>query len=143
MNRHNKIKIGLTAAVFFAVGGAFLFSGFLFLQPDQKLAAEINAKVAQEKSEITAYDIDPGTEWKRVCIFGPYSTDESAAKILGFNSGSLARSQVPFSDSVAALVYLGEDDGILEVVDVNRSPVDLAPLSDKCFTPKDFPLRIP
>lgn len=103
----------------------------------KKLLEKLKATTAQV--DIAAMAAVPG--WTRICVFGPYSTEEEAAKVIGYFSATLERSRVGSDDSVAALVFIN-DKGTLAVIDVPRTLVDFAALSRSCLTSHDFPLPI-
>jgi hypothetical protein len=92
-------------------------------------------------AQVTLEQMSAVPNWNRICVFGPYSTEEDAAKVLGYFSATLEQSRVESDDSVSALVFTN-DKGTLAVIDVPRSTLDFAPLSQTCVTSKDFPLLV-
>ena len=78
--------------------------------------------------------------WDIVCLFGPYTTDVAAAKVLQlpYEWKLSDNSKVGLSDGVNALVFLYDDKnrGVSYVVDLSRSRADFAKISGHCF-PKE------
>jgi hypothetical protein len=103
----------------------------------KQLLENLNATTA----EVGLAQMSAVPGWSRICIFGPHSTEEDAAKVIGYFSATLEQSRVRSEDSVAALVFIN-DRGTLAVIDVPRSILDFAPLSRTCLTSKDFPLPV-
>lgn len=117
------------------------FTPYVWTRLNRPLATRLNVQLAQAKNEITLAQISPGKPWNKLCIFGPYTTEEDAAKVLGFRSATMARSGARTSDAVVALVYF-DGSGTVEIVDVRRDALDLADLSRTCLSPEGFPLKI-
>jgi len=127
---------GAVAGAFERLAGASPYAWARQRGPAGQLAQALNAP----GGEITLAQMSIFPGWTRICVFGPGSTEEDAARTLGYYSATLAQSRVGHSDAVAALVFTN-DRGTLGVVDVERSVADFAELSKSCLTPGDFPLR--
>jgi hypothetical protein len=116
-------------------------SPYVWAKQNSQSARELTDALKQAKDELTISQMSAVLGWDRLCIFGPYSTEEDAAKALGYFSATLAQSRVRESDSVSALVF-ANGKGTLAVIDVNRSVLDFTPLSRTCLQPADFPLKV-
>jgi hypothetical protein len=68
----------------------------------------------------------------RVCIFGPYTNNEKAQSVLHMNWNIEERSEIHFSDSVNALVFLYQGS-VNQVVDLKRGIADFKDL-DICLS---------
>lgn len=117
-------------------------SPYAWARRNQELAGRIERGLGEAPEVISAELLSPGKDWERLCFFGPYTDDAAAAKTLGFLSATMERSRVRDSDAFTALVYLGKDGSVLELVDVRRSSLDFTPLSGSCLSPADFPITV-
>ena len=83
------------------------------------------------QSEIRLGELDVSFAWDKVCIFGPYTNNQKARQVLGFDWDLEARSQIHFSDSINALIFLYQGS-VNQVVDLRRRIVDFKVL-DVCL----------
>ena len=75
------------------------------------------------------------SDWDRVCVLGPYSTDTIAATTLGFDWKVDMHSSIGSSDSISLIVF--EKHGkVVRDIDVPRRDGDFSNLSGRCF-PRD------
>jgi hypothetical protein len=74
--------------------------------------------------------------WEQVCVLGPYRDQKNADEILGYLSAIMESSRVPHSDSYVALLFIDREKKAL-LVDLPRSPVDLAEFDQKCIGKED------
>ena len=72
------------------------------------------------------------SDFDSVCIFGPYSSNESVAKILGFNWNIELRTSIHLDDGHNVIVYI-EDNQVIQYVKHPRNLGDFATLSNTCF----------
>jgi hypothetical protein len=91
--------------------------------------------------ELTAQDLDIGKDWSRICFLKPYSTEEEAAKVLGYYAATMERTQTKYSDSYVALVFLSPEY-TLDVLDISRGKLDFIDLASQCIAKENFPLKI-
>ncbi len=88
--------------------------------------------------ELDLREVSASYQWDSVCFFGPYTTDEAAAKVLqlSYEWKLSDNSKVGLSDGVNALVFLFEykSRGVAYVADISRSQADFAKLSGQCFS---------
>ncbi len=94
-----------------------------------KLSAQL--KNENQKAIIFA-DLGVTFAWDRVCIFGPYTNNEKAQSVLHMNWNIEERSEIHFSDSVNALVFLYQGR-VNQVVDLKRGIADFKDL-DICLS---------
>jgi hypothetical protein len=76
----------------------------------------------------------PGS-WDRVCVFGPYSTDQDAFQTLGFSWSLTDNSAVWQSDGVSLLVFARGNE-VVAAVDHPRRNGDFSTVADRCFSPE-------
>jgi hypothetical protein len=104
-------------------------------------AAQLKEQLQKARTEVSLAQVSVFANWNRLCIFGPYSTEDDAARALGYRSATLEQSRVRNSNAVSALVFVN-DSGTLGIIDVDRSLVDFAQLSQICLKPSDFPVPL-
>lgn len=94
-----------------------------------KLSAQLQK--GNQKTILFA-DLDVTFAWDTVCIFGPYTSNEKAQSVLHMNWNIEERSEIHFSDSVNALVFLYQGS-VNHVVDLKRGIADFTDL-DMCLS---------
>ncbi|WP_146093442.1 hypothetical protein [Xanthomonas pisi] len=94
------------------------------------IVSSIQAELT-ETGQVDLAQIAPGG-WDRVCILGPYSTDEEAALLVGAPWSLRGNSSAWESDGVSALLLV-RGQTVLSSVDVSRAHADFSGQSDKCF----------
>lgn len=78
-------------------------------------------------------DLKPlGEDWSKVCVLGPYSTNETAIGVTGLNINIEGRSGIRENDSIALLITLNEQ-GDYALFEVSRRPSDFTRLSGACW----------
>lgn len=75
------------------------------------------------QSKIIFSDLDVTFAWDNVCIFGPYTNNEKAKSVLKTNWNIEERSQIYYSDSINALVFIYQGN-VNQVVDLKRGIAD-------------------
>ena len=93
-----------------------------------KLSAHLNN---EDHTTIAFSNLDVTFAWDTVCIFGPYTNNEKAKLILNMDWNIEERSDIHFSDSVNALVFIYQGR-VNHVVDLKRSMTDFTDL-DMCL----------
>jgi hypothetical protein len=76
--------------------------------------------------------LETALSWERVCIFSPYTTDDHAREILGFDWQLSLYSQIGSSDRVTTLVF-ADQKRVAYVVDYSREEYDFAKLGGQCL----------
>lgn len=75
--------------------------------------------------------------WTRVCIFGPYSTNEVVQATLGFEWDSARVSDIARNDGITLLVFVGADDRVVAFANHPRGAGDFSKLSGQCHARRD------
>jgi len=73
--------------------------------------------------------------WDRVCVLGPYTTNASAKKTLGFDWNAEGKSVIHRNDGITLLVFVTSNH-VVDFVEHPRNLGDFATLSGKCFPRK-------
>jgi hypothetical protein len=74
--------------------------------------------------------------WDRVCFFPPYTNGAEAKKVLGLDWNLEEYSQIKFSDSVNALVFLYEGR-VNKTADLPRRLAEFGALGGHCFARRE------
>lgn len=72
------------------------------------------------------------TDWDRVCILGPYTTDASASQALGFKWSAEALTSIEENDGISLLVFV-QNNKVFSYVEHSRSYGDFSNLAGLCF----------
>ena len=90
------------------------------------------ALALKSQKKINFSDLDLTFAWDKVCIFGPYANNEKVKSVLKMNWNIEERSQIYYSDSINALVFLYQGS-VNQVVDLRRGIADFKDL-DFCLS---------
>ena len=71
--------------------------------------------------------------WEKVCFLGPYSDNEAASELLGFEWPLESLTSVWINDGVTLLVFV-ENGSVLSYYEVSRAPYDFNVFSNSCVS---------
>lgn len=74
--------------------------------------------------------------WQKVCVITPYSNNESAAKILGFEWDAENLTAIKYSDSITLLVFV-ESQKVVAFAEHPRSQGDFTKIQPSCLSRPD------
>ena len=101
-------------------------------QPSQ----DISMAVGEQFHNSGGTSVDLGTtvlgEWERVCVVGPYSSDASIAKTLGFPWPTKGRSTIASNEGVTLLLFVRQGT-VTSWVEHPRASGDFTNISGRCF----------
>lgn len=75
-------------------------------------------------------------EWTKICVFAPYSDDQDAKRILGFEWDLEQQTTIDTDDSVSLLVYV-RGQYVVGNAQLKRTQYDFAHLHGQCFKRAD------
>ncbi len=78
-------------------------------------------------------------KFDKVCLFGPYSTNEGAEKILGFSWNMELKTPISSNDGINVIAFV-KDNKVISYVEHPRNQGDFWRLSSKCFDYKNTKL---
>jgi hypothetical protein len=113
---------GLTLAALSALVGLWVWGA------SGETALEIALPVDEGQFELSRL----GRDWSRLCVLGPYTSNERAHEVLGFELDVETASTVSDMDNVALLVVISSD-WPARLFDVRSGPSDFAPLDGQCW----------
>jgi len=73
----------------------------------------------------------PGS-WEQVCVLGPYSTNQTVKKTLGFEWSAETKTSIQTNDGISLLLFVQEKK-IITFVEHPRNHGDFSNLSGQCF----------
>ena len=94
-----------------------------------------------EQLQIKVFDISSGEinlsrelngEWERVCIITPYSSNETAKAILGFDFDVINKSHIYVQDGITLLITV-KNNAVIEYFETPRNNVDFSSLKAGCY----------
>jgi hypothetical protein len=77
----------------------------------------------------------PGN-WEKVCVFGPYSNNETIKKTLGFEWGTEAKTSIQTDEGISLLLFVRENRAIT-YIEHPRNHGDFSNLTAQCFPRKN------
>ena len=80
---------------------------------------------------ITLADIGP-SDWERLCVLAPYSTNESTIAQLGFDWNAEGETGIEQRDDIYVLVF-ADQENVLSHVEMPRQPRELLNSSISCL----------
>jgi len=97
-----------------------------------KISSEIERQISQTNGQTINLSEVGGPEWERVCIFGPYSNNAMARKVLGFAWDMEANTSIALSDGINILVFV-KGSSVVAYTEHSRRLGDFWRLSGRCF----------
>lgn len=98
---------------------------------DQSISESITEQFDSGRSTIDLSLVGPAS-WNRVCVIGPYATDESAERVLGIKWDVHRHSSIGASDTIYLLVFI-RDDKVVAFTEHPRNAGDFVNLSPRCL----------
>jgi len=93
-------------------------------------APSLNFDYAKEPIKFVEY-VDGN--WDKVCFLGPYSNNEAASELLGFDWPLESLTSVWINDGVTLLVFV-ENGSVQSYYEVSRAPYDFNIFSNSCVS---------
>lgn len=96
-----------------------------------------SAVIARQYKESNGASVNLGTAvpggWEKVCILGPYSTNDIAKSTLGFEWDAEAKTSIQTKEGVSLLVFV-QDNKVLTHIEHPRNQGDFSNLNTQCFS---------
>lgn len=80
-------------------------------------------------------------DWERVCLIKPYSTNELAEQIIGFQFDVESKSGISVLDGIT-LVLVISNESVIEYFETPRNNVDFSSLKQNCFYRADANFQV-
>jgi len=103
------------------------------------ISSEIFSQLKQSEWKTVEFSKVVSFEFDKVCIFGPYSTNEGAEKVLGFSWNMELKTSINSNDGVNVIAFV-KDNNVISYVEHPRNQGDFWRLSGKCFDYKNTKL---
>ncbi|MGO4449881.1 hypothetical protein AB4Y96_13215 [Phyllobacterium sp. TAF24] len=81
------------------------------------------------------------SQWEKVCVAGPYSTEESVRQMLGFGWSIASRSAITANEEATLLMFVVKNR-MAAYVDYPRKSGDFSELTGKCFDRADARFKV-
>ena len=99
---------------------------------DGSISAQITEKFeAGGSAPINLTQVGPPS-WERVCVLGPYTTNEAAEQVLGFKWDVQSKSSIGSSDGINLLVFLKNQE-VSAYTEHRRDKGDFLELKPRCI----------
>lgn len=129
LNRLNSHFLGFVGKTFELTTGK---TPYAYFKERKSFANLLKQKLDESKDGQINFDhVGVTFAWDIVCIFGPYTNNDQAQKVLNINWNIEERSAIAHSDSINALVFLNHGKPNL-VIDLNRDLADFKN-PNRCF----------
>ena len=100
---------------------------------DSSISGQITAQVEDSrKSGFVDLSVVGPSSWERMCVLTPYTTNEMAAQVLGFNWDAESKTSITGSDVVNALVFI-HGQHVVAYTEHPRSTGDFSKLQPRCL----------
>ncbi len=114
----------------------FIFFAVLILVACSRMDRGISAKItelfdASNSAPIDLAQVGPPS-WERVCVLGPYVTNEAAEHILGFKWDVQRQSSIVVDDRINLVVFLKNEE-VLAFTEHRRDKGDFLDLKPRCL----------
>ena len=118
-------KLYLLMKLLYLAGLILVLNGCSFSESD---APRLDIDYAEEPIRLVEY-VDGN--WEKVCFLGPYSNNEAATELLGFEWPLESLTSVWVNDGVTLLVFV-ENESVQSYYEVSRAPYDFNVFSNSC-----------
>ena len=109
---------------------------FLFLSACADRNNQINAQI---EAQLHAKPLGPlnlalvgPSSWERVCILGPYTTNEHAEKVLGFKWDATGKTSIGGNDGINVLVF-AKGHQVIAYTEYPRNKGDFSKMTPRCL----------
>ena len=73
------------------------------------------------------------TSWERVCVFGPYTTNEHAEKVLGFKWDATGKTSIGDNEGINVLVFARARQ-VIAYTEYPRNKIDFSKMVPRCLS---------
>jgi len=96
----------------------------------------ISSAIAKEFAESNGTSVNlatavPGT-WEKVCVLGPYSSNDTAKQTLGFEWDAEAKTSIQTNEGISVLLFVQETK-VIAFIEHPRKYGDFSNLTAQCF----------
>ena len=105
---------------------------FAACSQDQGISSALARTVDSNSATVDLATVGP-PNWERVCILGPYSSNERAQQILGFKWDAHGKSSIASNDGINLLVFV-RGQKVVGFAEHPRNKGDFLKLSSTCLS---------
>jgi len=96
------------------------------------ISEQITAQVEASKTSPIDLSVVGPTSWDRVCVLGPYATNQHAEKVLGFKWDAESKTSIAGSDGITVLVFI-QNQQVVAFTEHPRNKGDFTKLQPRCL----------
>ncbi|MNZ36997.1 hypothetical protein D3C78_544360 [compost metagenome] len=97
------------------------------------ISAQIAAQFDASKSAPIDLSVVGPASWERVCVLSPYTTNQTAERILGFKWDAESKTSIAGSDGINVLVFI-ENQQVVAYTEHPRNRGDFSKLQPRCLS---------
>lgn len=96
------------------------------------ISEQITAQVEASKTSPIDLSVVGPASWDRVCVLGPYTTNQHAEKVLGFKWDAESKTSIAGSDGITVLVFI-QNQQVVAFTEHPRNKGDFTKLQPRCL----------
>ena len=101
-------------------------------QEENEISKSIYSQLKQSEWKVIDFSKIVPFQYEKVCILGPYTTNESAEQALGFYWDVQKETEISTNDGINLIVFIKENK-VISYVEHSRAKGDFWKLSRKCL----------
>jgi hypothetical protein len=101
-------------------------------QEKNEISKSIYSQLKQSEWKVIDFSKTVPFQYEKVCILGPYTTNESAEQALGFYWDVQKETEISTNDGINLIVFIKENK-VISYVEHSRAKGDFWKLSRKCL----------
>jgi len=101
-------------------------------QEENEISKSIYSQLKQSEWKVIDFSKTVPFQYEKVCILGPYTTNESAEQALGFYWDVQKETEISTNDGINLIVFIKENK-VISYVEHSRAKGDFWKLSRKCL----------
>jgi len=101
-------------------------------QEENEISKSIYSQLKQSEWKVIDFSKTVPFQYEKVCILGPYTTNESAEQALGFYWDVQKETEISTNDAINLIAFIKENK-VISYVEHSRAKGDFWKLSRKCL----------
>lgn len=96
------------------------------------ISAQITAQFEASSTAPIDLSVVGPASWERICVLSPYTTNQTAEKVLGFRWDAESKTSIAGSDGINVLVFV-QNQQVLAYAEHPRNKGDFSKLEPRCL----------
>lgn len=101
--------------------------------PIQDISYDIESQLNRSQTEAINLQTVGPADWESMCVLEPYTSNQRAAEILGFEWDAESETEIDRSDGINVLVFVRGDE-VVAFTEHPRNKGDFVGIEPKCFS---------